>query len=577
MSNFLINKKSSLILGSLGTILISVPGVAAEFRSIDGTNNNLSDQNFGAANTQLIRLALPAYDNGLSEPRGGGDPNNSSLPSARLVSNEISAQSTSITNSLNASNWIWQWGQFLDHDLDLTPVNTTSPESFNIRVPTGDPFFDPNSTGNQEIALERSVFDPNSSPRQQINEITAFIDASNIYGSNTTRANQLRGSNGTLQMGLAQNGETLLTKDINGNFISGDTRANEQIALTATHSLFSREHNRLAGLIKQRLDDGEIDLVTEFINSGLTEDNFIYEATRKVVGAQMQKITYEEYLPVLLGENALSTFTGYDENIDPSISNEFSTAAFRVGHTQLSSTLLRLDNDGTVAAEGNIALRDAFNNPDELDQFGADALLLGLASANAQEVDTLIIDDVRNFLFGQPGMGGFDLASLNIQRGREHGIPDINTVRIALGLMPYNNFLELTGGNIELAMAFESVYASIDDVDLWIAGLAESHVNGGLVGETFWTILVDQFKRSRDGDRFFYQIDTEIADIMLFDPDFDSTTLSNIIKRNSSITNIQDNVFIYVSTPESSTVFPLLVVGIAGLISLGNKYSSKLK
>ncbi|MEA5535565.1 peroxidase family protein [Crocosphaera sp. XPORK-15E] len=567
MINSISVKRISFFLGTLGSLLTSLPSVAAEFRTIEGTNNNPLD--LGAANTQLLRLASPQYQDGMSEPRGGGDANNSTLPNPRAISNGIAAQSSLIPNSLKVSNWIWQWGQFIDHDLDLTPANTTSPEIFNIPVPTGDPFFDPNSTGNQVIGFERSIFDNNSNPRQQINQITSFIDASNIYASDATRANELRDSNGTLMMSTADNGEGLLMLDANQNFISGDIRANEQIALTATHSLFNREHNRLVGSIKQRLDDGETALVNEFNDSGLTEDDFLYEAARKVLGAEMQKITYEEYLPILLGPNALSSFTGYNALVDPSISNEFSTAAFRVGHTLLSPTLLRLNNDRTVAAEGNIALLNAFNNPDQLKQFGADSLLLGLASGNAQEVDTLIIDDVRNFLFGQPGMGGFDLVALNIQRGRDHGIPDINTVRLALGLLPYDSFLALTGGDVDLANAFAAIYGSIDEVDLWMGGLGETHFNGGLVGQTFFEIIKDQFERLRDGDRFFYQNPNEFADILLFDPDFNNTTLSRIIQRNTSITNLQENVFISVSTPESSPVLSLLLFGISGAIGLG--------
>jgi peroxidase len=175
------------------------------------------------------------------------------------------------------------------------------------------------------------------------------------------------------------------------------------------------------------------------------------------------------------------------------------------------------------------------------------------------------VDDVRNFLFGPPGAGGFDLASLNLQRGRDHGIPDINTVRSALGLLPYTSFLELTGGDADLAAAFASVYGTIDEVDLWIAGLAENEINGGLLGETFSAILVDQFTRTRDGDRFFYLNDLD--HLLVLDPNLQNTTLSDVIRRNSSISNIQDNAFLAASVPEPTTIVGLVMFGFLGVVS----------
>ena len=106
-------------------------------------------------------------------------------------------------------------------------------------------------------------------------------------------------------------------------------RANEQVGLTALHTLFVREHNRLADV-----------LVSE--NPGLN-GNEIYEFARKIVGAQMQAITYNEFLPLLLGPDAIGPYGGYNPGVDPTITNEFSTAAYRFGHTMVSPSLLRVD------------------------------------------------------------------------------------------------------------------------------------------------------------------------------------------------------------------------------------------
>ena len=551
-----------------------------EYRSINGLGNNLTSPTFGEAETELLRLTPNAYADGVSVPTGGLTV--SSLPSARAISNGISAQSSSVTNSIGASDWIWQWGQFLDHDLDLTG-NAAVAQPFNIAVPAGDPSFDPGNTGTATIALNRSISTTGATGvREQVNEITSFIDASNVYGSNDARAVGLRdlSSRGLLRTsagnmlpfnttGLANdNGPGLTATEA---FVAGDVRVNEQIGLTSTHALFLREHNRLATELAGRLDANDAALVARrdaaisAAGNGIdNEADFLYQSARRVVGAQIQKITYEEFLPVLLGGSSpLASSANYDTSVNAGISNEFSTAAFRVGHTMLS-TDLQLVDPATGANIGSVALQDSFFEPTFFQNNSIDSVIAGLASQNAQEVDTLIIDDVRNFLFGAPGSGGFDLASLNIQRGRDHGLGDINSTRIALGLSIYDDFIDLVGGDEELADAFESVFGvgGINDVDLWIGGLAEAHVDGGLVGETFNAILADQFIRSRDGDRFFYEFDLD--HLLTLDSDFQSTLLSDIILRNTEINSIQSNVFLTsVAVPEPTSL------GLLAVVSLG--------
>ena len=558
-----------------------------EYRTFNGLGNNIANPTFGEAETALVRLAPNAYEDGISEPTGGAI--NSTLPSAREISNAVSTQPSLTPNSLGASDWIWQWGQFLDHDLDLSGGALVA-EPFDISVPTGDAFFDPNSTGAATIGLNRTISTGGSagSPREQINEITSFIDASGVYGSDIARADGLRdlSSNGLLRTsagnllpfnttGLAN--DNGIIADPTTAFVAGDVRANEQIGLTATHTLFVREHNRIATDLGSRLASNETALVNmrdaAIAAAGNNVDNeadFIYESARQLVGAQIQQITYNEFLPILLG-NSAPTVAGssYDATIDAGISNEFSTAAFRVGHTLLSPNLQLVD-PVTGANIGQVSLQNSFFTPAFFQSNSIDSVLAGLATQDAQEVDTQIIDDVRNFLFGMPGQGGFDLASLNIQRGRDHGLDDINAVRQALGLNAYTDFLDLTGGDSALASAFASVYNSIDDVDLWIGGLAEAHINGGLVGETFNLILAEQFLRTRDGDRFFFA--SELDRLLLLDSNFESTLLSDIILRNTDIASIQSNVFLTVPEPSSLT----LALGI-GLIGLTRRRRTRSK
>lgn len=153
---------------------------------------------------------------------------------------------------------------------------------------------------------------------------------------------------------------------------------------------------------------------------------------------------------------------------------------------------------------GDLSLAQSFFNPFEISGPGIEPYLRGRARQVDQEVDCYIVDGVRNFLFGPPGAGGFDLASLNIQRGRDHGIPRFNAVRRNLGLFPKRRFSHITS-DPEVQGKLAAAYTTPNDLDLWVGGLAEDHVNGGLVGETFFTILKDQFTRLRDGDRFWYQ------------------------------------------------------------------------
>lgn len=233
-------------------------------------------------------------------------------------------------------------------------------------------------------------------------------------------------------------------------------------------------------------------------------------------------------------------YKGYDPEVNPGVSNLFSTAAFRVGHSMLSPMLLRLDDQLNPIVEGNLALRNAFFAPERIIQEGGiDPIFRGLTTQVMQDVDPLVIDEVRNFLFGPPGSGGFDLASLNIQRGRDHGLPDYNAVRTNLGLPRVTSFAEITS-NVDLQHRLRQVYGSVDNIDVWVGGLAEDKYHDALVGETFHRILKDQFQRLRDGDRYWYENIFTGEDLRALK----KTTLAHIIRRNTLIRDeMQENVF----------------------------------
>ena len=515
-------------------------GPSIEVRSFDGTGNNVAHSEWGSTAEQLLRRSAAAYADGVSAPSG------SNRPSARVVSNLLAeSPAGGVINDRDWTAFVYAWGQFLDHDLGLT--DTASPrERFSIAVPAGDPSFDPAGTGMMTISMSRSAYDPTTgvgagNPRQQTNSITAFIDGSQVYGSDATRAAALRtfaggrmrtSTGGLLPFntgGLANANDAHRVAD-SALFLAGDVRANENPELLALQTLFLREHNRIATEAAAR-------------NPALTDEQ-LYQHARRLVIAELQKITYDEFLPALLGSaqpggDGIAAYRGYRADVNPGIATEFSTVGFRVGHSMLGEDIEFLDANG-VEVRDPMLLRDAFFDPRPLSEVGIDPIVKYLASSRAQEIDTRVIDDVRNFLFGAPGQGGFDLAALNIQRGRDHGIADYNTVRVAYGLPRLTSFAQVTT-DVGVQQALQQAYGSIDRVDPWIGGLAETHLPGSSLGSLFTRILVDQFTRLRDGDRFWYQ-NSLPADLVR---NVQSTTLADVIRRNSSVTNIQPGVFFF--------------------------------
>ncbi len=505
-----------------------------DIRAFDGSNNNLQNPSYGAVGQQLKRIGSAMYADGVETPMDRMNP--------REISNSLFAQEEIIGDPLGLSAYVWVFGQFLDHDITLVPNNDH--EFMPIVLP-------PNDFLGSIIPFTRSSYDPETGsaagvPREHINIITAFIDGSGIYGSDQARADWLRTfeggkmklSSGDLLPFETKDGEFNSPRDKNAPFmaddtrsgqkmmIAGDLRANENLYLTATHILFVKEHNRLASEIASK-------------NPSWSDEDIYQQARRMVIG-YIQNITFEEWLPAM--GIKLPAYNGYDPSINPSISNEFSAAAFRMGHTLINSQVYRMDEHGSEMPQGNLLLRNAFFNPIELITGGGiDPLFKGMATQLQQDFDCKVVDEVRNFLFGSPGYGGLDLAAINIFRGRERGIPDYQTVRTSLNLPIISSFNEITS-KIEVSKILEDIYTSVDDVDAWVGMLAEDHMPESLFGPTVNEILRLQFLELRDGDRFFFEIDPKLTedDKQVIR----STKFSDIIRRNTNIDLMQENVFI---------------------------------
>jgi len=224
------------------------------------------------------------------------------------------------------------------------------------------------------------------------------------------------------------------------------------------------------------------------------------------------------------------------------VTQEFSTAAFRLGHSQVSDEQTGLDNAGNVTFVESLA-QSFFNIPAIDEANGFDPLLRGISADNAEATDVYTVAALRDLLFA-PLVGGdvdkMDLIAIDIQRERDVGLGTLNETRQALGLFQYSSFAQVTRDPI-LQGDLQIVYGTVDNLDLFIGGLAEDHVSGADVGPTFQTIIARQFAALRDGDRFFWLnqgFDRQTSSLI------SNVTLATLILRNTDTTTLQAKVFL---------------------------------
>ena len=315
-------------------------------------------------------------------------------------------------------------------------------------------------------------------------------------------------------------------------FLAGDSRTNEQMVLACMHTLFVREHNRIARKLAH-------------LNRHWNSEK-IYQEARKIVGAVLQKITYEDYLPIIIGHNTLPTYKTYDATVDPGILNSFATAAFRFAHSLIRPTFDRLDS-GFNPTGSPLPLRQLFFNNTFIKTFGIEQMLLGLLGNESQTFDRQLADGILNHLFERerPRSPGLNLAALNIQRGRDHGLPGYNAFRQRCGLKNATSFSDTAKEivNLKNRRLLSELYNDDPNLaDLWVAGLAETPVDGGIVGATFGCIIREQMKRVRDGDRFYYENSDVFSEEQL--TEIKKTSFSRILCDNlKNIVSVQRDSF----------------------------------
>lgn len=504
------------------------------FRTITGVCNNLNQPLLGASGRQFRRLIKALYEDGVDAPIGrkqaqkvfGKDPFDPPAPSARLVS--ASVISRNFRNEKPLTHIVMQWGQFLDHDMDLGPEIEEECESCKfteicepIRVFPTDPKFGLGTEQDADCLLFRRavpVCKPGTKgqlllePREQVNDLTSFIDGSMIYGSNRKQERAVRafnrgllktspppaGSRQRLMPRRGPNTEFIQCREREDCFVCGDIRCNEQYSLTVMHTLWVREHNRLARNLRR-------------INPHWSDERLFQEA-RAIVGAAIQKITYYDYLPRILGirgfQATIGPFKKYDSSVNPDVPNSFATAAYRYGHSLIRPFFDRLGPGYISSPRGRLSLARMFFNPELFNEDrGTDSLVRGWVTQLPRSVDEFLNGIITTRLFETNISIGMDLASLNIQRSRDHGLPLYASWRELCRSHFANKGISVPFQfqNAATRAQFIKLYSSENFVDLWIAGLAERRFLDSVLGPTFACIFGITFSDVRDGDRFFFE------------------------------------------------------------------------
>lgn len=419
--------------------------------------------------------------------------------------------------------------------------------------------------------------------------------------------------------GTGDDGNPLTYDDemLNAHFVTGDGRGNENIGLTAVHFIFHAEHNRLVDENKATiLASGDLAFINEwlavdlpadallpdpndraaidaFAGSLVWEGERLFQAARFVTEMQYQHLVFEEFARRVQPNIDPFIFTN-SADLDPAILAEFAHAVYRFGHSMLTDTVDRLENDLTTVNgdAGQIGLIEAFLNPIEFSASGVDdaaaaeVIIRGMSRQVGNEIDEFIVESLRNNLVGLP----LDLAALNIARGRETGIPTLNDARAELYAMtgdaqvkPYTNWLDfaqniknplsvvnfiaaygthasITGaatleakrdaawalvtgqgfaGTEEERLAFlngDPEASGVNAIDMWIGGLAEEIMEfGGQLGSTFNFIFEYQLEHLQNGDRFYYLSRTQGMNLL---NQLEANTFTDIIMRNTALSGL---------------------------------------
>nr|XP_045012332.1 dual oxidase 2 isoform X2 [Jaculus jaculus] len=550
---------AALLTGSLGPASGQQAGsLPWEVQRYDGWFNNLRHHQRGAAGSRLQRLVPAHYADGvyqaLEEPL---------LPNARSLSDAVARGRAGLASLHNRTVLGVFFGYHVLSDLVSVETPGCPAEFLNIHIPRGDPVFDPEQRGDVVLPFQRSRWDPKtgqspSNPRDLTNQVTGWLDGSAIYGSSHSWSDALRSFSGGR---LAAGRDPAFPRDSQdprlmwsapdpatgqagpgGLYAFGAPRGNREPFLQALGLLWFRFHN----LCARRL-------AREHPRWG---DEELFQHARKRVVATYQNIALYEWLPSFL-QKSPPEYAGYRPFLDPSISPEFVVASEQFFSTMVPPGVYMRNSSchfREVLSKGfgsSPALRVCNSywnreNPNLKSAQEVDQLLLGMASQIAELEDRIVVEDLRDYWPGPDKFSRTDYVASSIQRGRDMGLPSYSQALLALGLEPPKNWSDLNPKiDPQVLEATASLYnQDLSQLELLLGGLLESH---GDPGRLFSTIVLNQFVRLRDGDRYWFEnphnglfSEEEIAEIR-------NTTLRDVLVAVTNVdpSALQPNVFFW--------------------------------
>uniref|UniRef100_A0A673ZAW2 NAD(P)H oxidase (H2O2-forming) n=1 Tax=Salmo trutta TaxID=8032 RepID=A0A673ZAW2_SALTR len=484
--------------------------VTWEVQRYDGWYNNLAYHSRGAVGSPLVRLLPARYSDGVLQPL-----QEPQLPNPRKISDVTARGHSGLPSAHNQTVLSVFFGYHVMFEmLDSRPPGCP-PEFMYIPVPEGDPVFDPHRAGRVLLPFQRGPWDKHSSqspnnPRTQVNLVTAWLDGSSIYGPSSSWSDALRSFSG----GLLSSGEQLDMPKRSGStslmwsaadpstgqhepeglYELGNAWGNENVFTMAEGIVWFRYHNYIASQLSEK-------------HSSWSDED-LFQNARKTVVATFQNIAFYEWLPGFLGEKTMPPYQGYQKFVDPGISPEFQAAAIRFATTMAPPGVYMRNRtchfqkvvniDGSTSSA--IRMCNSFwnrQNPNLKSGQDIDHLIMGMASQIAEREDNMVVEDLRDYMYGPLRFSRSDLVALTVQRGRDFGLPSYNQVREGLGLAPVGRW-----GDINPQDLSDLYDGDISKLELFPGGLLES-VDGP--GQVFSSIILDQLNRIRNGDRFWFE------------------------------------------------------------------------
>ncbi|XP_060030546.1 dual oxidase 1 isoform X3 [Erinaceus europaeus] len=552
-----------IFLAGLWTSVGAQDPITWEVQRFDGWYNNLMEHRWGSKGSRLQRLVPASYADGVYQPLG--EPH---LPNPRAVSNIAMRGPAGQASMRNRTVLGVFFGYHVLSDLVSVERPGCPAEFLNIRIPPGDPVFDPQQRGDVVLPFQRSRWDPGtgqspSNPRDLTNDVTGWLDGSAIYGSSHSWSDALRSFSGGR---LASGGDPAFPRGAQqpllmwtapdpatgqrgpaGLYAFGAERGNREPFLQALGLLWFRYHNLCARRLAAR--------------HPRWGDEQLFQHARKRVIATYQNIAMYEWLPSFLRQTP-PKYAGYRPFLDPSISPEFLVASEQFLSTMVppgvymrnASCHFREVHNGNSSVSRAFRVCNSFWNRKHPSLKKAEdvvELLLGMASQIAEREDHVVVEDVRDFWPGPLKFSRTDHLASCLQRGRDLGLPSYAKAREAVGLPPITSWQDInpslfrSNGTAQVLEATAALYnQDLSRLELLPGGLLESH---GDPGPLFSTIILDQFVRLRDGDRYWFEntrnglfSEEEIAEIR-------NTSLRDILVAvaNMKPSTLQPNAFFW--------------------------------